>query len=131
MIIYLLTLGIVFVLAYYAQTKQKVLEDGVIKKTSTYGKWAIAAICAVLIFLAGSRYATGTDYWDYEGWFTAFMDAPFFYQLTNILQHFASARQALARRIARQCGRTPWRPLRNDPRRSRRHIPPSAPHRQP
>ncbi len=78
MIIYLLTLGITFLLAYYAQTKQKVLEDGVIKKTSKHGKWAIAAICAILILLGGLRVNVGADFGIYWTFFIRDMDKPFF-----------------------------------------------------
>ncbi|MBQ8428252.1 MAG: hypothetical protein IJX18_03255, partial [Clostridia bacterium] len=69
MILYLLTLLLTFVLAYYAQCRQKVLEDGVIKKTNKNGKWAIAAICAVLIFVGGFRDSVGADFGIYEGFF--------------------------------------------------------------
>ena len=98
MIIYLLTLGITFLLAYFAQGKQRVLEDGVIKKTTKNGKWAIAAVCAILIFVAGARYATGTDYWDYLGWFGYYRERPlwevlqreegFFWGISTILGYF-------------------------------------------
>ncbi len=78
MIIYLLTLAVVFVLAYYAQTKQKVLEDGVIKKTSKSGKWAIAAVCAILIFIGGFRYGVGSDWWTYKDLFRHFVNRSIF-----------------------------------------------------
>lgn len=78
MIIYLLTLGITFLLAYFAQGKQRVLEDGVIKKTTKNGKWAIAAVCAILIFIGGFRYFVGSDWGVYKALFGRFVGRPLF-----------------------------------------------------
>ncbi|MBQ9117785.1 MAG: EpsG family protein [Clostridia bacterium] len=82
MIIYLMTLALTFLFAYVAQGKQIVLEDGVTKKTSTNGKWAIAAVCAILIFIGGFRKSVGADYGIYEGFFKKYMN----WSLGDVLQ---------------------------------------------
>jgi|GEM_PF-1658533 len=76
MIFYLAALFLVFLLAYVAQTKQTVLEDGVIRKTNRIGKLAIAAVCVVLILIGGLRKNVGSDFGVYWNFFRGYGSFP-------------------------------------------------------
>ena len=71
MLPYFVLLAVVFTLAYYVQTQQRVSNQNLIRKAHTQdGRWALIIMTAILVLFAGLRNWVGSDFGVYRWFYT-------------------------------------------------------------